>query len=55
MKLTQQIAKHIRDVHVGSNWTAVNLKDKLADVNWQQATTRVGSMHSIATLVFHLN
>ena len=55
MKLTEQIAKHLRDVHFGGNWTCSNLKEKLADVTWQQATTQVDSFHTIATLVFHMN
>ena len=55
MKLNEQIAKHLRDVHFGGNWTGVNLKDKLAGMTWQQATTRVGSLHPIATQVFHMN
>lgn len=53
MQLTAQIAKHFRDVHFGGNWTASNLKDQLAGVNWQQATTKVHSFNTIATLVFH--
>lgn len=55
MKFNEQTAKHLRDVHFGGNWTAVNLKDKLAGVTWQQATTPVRSFHTIATLVFHMN
>ena len=55
MKLTEQIAKHLRDVHFGGNWTWSNLKDNLADVTWQQATTQVYSFHTIATLVYHMN
>lgn len=55
MKFTTQIAKHLRGVYFGGNWTAVNLKDKLSGVTWQQATTPVGSLHPIATLVFHMN
>ena len=27
MNLTQQIAKHIREVYFGGNWTSVNLKE----------------------------
>ncbi len=55
MNLTGQIAKHFRDVHFGGNWTSVNLKDNLADVTWQQATTPVYSFNTIATLVYHMN
>lgn len=55
MTVTEQIAKHLRDVYFGGNWTACNLRDKLADVTWQQATTKVHALHSIAELVYHIN
>ncbi|MFA7381135.1 MAG: DinB family protein [Bacteroidia bacterium] len=55
MSSTKQIAKHFRDVYFGGNWTAVNLKDILADVTLQQATTKVYNLNTIATLVFHIN
>lgn len=53
MNLTAQIAKHLRDVHFGGNYTGVNLKEQLAEVSWQQATTKVYSFNTIATLVYH--
>ncbi len=55
MELTGQIAKHLREVHFGGNWTVSNLTEKLADVTWQQATTTVGTFHTIAALVYHMN
>jgi hypothetical protein len=55
MSLTQQIAKHFRDVHFGGNWTSVNLKETLSDVTWQHATTKIYSFNTIATLVYHIN
>jgi hypothetical protein len=55
MNLTKQIAKSIRDVWCGGNWTAVNLKETLADVRWEQATTKVYSFNTIAALVYHIN
>ena len=55
MNLTAQIAKHFREALFGGNWTASNLKDHLADVTWQQATTQVYSINPIATLVYHIN
>lgn len=55
MSVTAQIAKHFRDVHFGGNWTFSNLKENLTDVNWQQASTRVYSFNTIATLVYHMN
>lgn len=55
MNLSTQIAKHIRDIHAGGNWTSVNLKDTLADISWQQATTQVYGLNTIATLLYHIN
>ena len=55
MNLTGQIAKHFRDVWFGGNWTSVNLKETLMGVTWQHATTRVYSLNTIATLVYHIN
>jgi hypothetical protein len=55
MNLTGQIAKQFRDVYFGGNWTASNLKDNLADITWQQATTKVYSFNTVATLVYHMN
>ncbi len=55
MSLTGQIAKHFRELYFGGNWTSSNLKEHLADVTWEQATTKVYSFNTIATLVFHIN
>jgi uncharacterized damage-inducible protein DinB len=55
MNLSQQIAKHFREVYFGENWTEVNLKDSLAGVTWEQATTQIYSCNTIAALVFHMN
>lgn len=55
MNPSAQIAKHLREVHFGVNWTWSNLKDNLADVTWQQATTQVYTFNTIATLVYHMN
>lgn len=55
MNLTAQIAKHLREVHFGENWTSSNLKDNLAGVTWRQATTQVYTFNTIAALVYHMN
>lgn len=55
MSLSAQIAKHLREVHFGGNWTSVNLQETLAGINWQQATKKVGSFNTIATLTYHMN
>lgn len=55
MPITAQLAKHLRDVHFGGNWTCSNLRDQLKDVSWQQAIKKAESFNTIATLVFHVN
>lgn len=55
MSLSKQLAKHLRDVHFGGNWTCVNLKDTLSELTWQQAITKVYSFNTIATLVNHIH
>lgn len=55
MNTTQQIAKHLRDVHFGGNWTCVNLKKSLEGVTWQQAIKKIHSFNTIAILVNHIH
>jgi DinB family protein len=55
MHVAAQIAKHLRDVHFGGNWTASNLKQHLLDLTWQQATTKIPSFNTIVALVYHMN
>jgi hypothetical protein len=53
--LTTQLAKQVRDVHFGGNWSSVNLKETLGDVSLEQATAKVYSFNTIVALVFHIN
>lgn len=55
MNSPAQLAKHVKEVYFGGNWTWVNLKDTLADVTWQQATTKMHSFNTIGVLVYHIN
>ena len=55
MTVAGQIAKHFRDVYFGGNWTSVNVKETLADISWQEATSKISDLNAIATLVFHIN
>ena len=55
MSLPQQIATHLRAVHFGGNWTAVNIKEQLSGITWQQATTKVQDLNTIAALVYHMH
>jgi hypothetical protein len=55
MNLTSQIAKFFREVYFGGNWTSSNLKDNLAGLSWEQATTQLYSFNTITTLIYHIN
>jgi hypothetical protein len=55
MNLTGHISKQLREVYFGGNWSASALKENLQDLTWQQATTQVESLNTIAALVFHIN
>lgn len=49
------IAKHILSVHFGGNWTAVNLRDVLNEVSFEQALVKLENCNTIAQLVFHMH
>jgi len=55
MKSTALLAKHFREVFFGVNWTWSNMKDQLADVTWQQATTKVYDLNTIVALTYHIH
>lgn len=55
MDTPAQLAKHFKEVHFGGNWTAVNLREQLADVDWELANKKVGELNTIAVLVYHMN
>lgn len=54
MHTAAQIAKHLKEVHSGGNWTWVNLQDTLKDITWQQAITKVYNFNTIAVLTNHI-
>lgn len=55
MNAPQQLARHLRAVYFGGNWTDVNLKMVLEDVGFEEAISRVKKLHTIAELVFHID
>ena len=48
------LAKHLREVFFGENWTSVDLKKTISDIDWQKAVKRKDSLNTIAVLVFHI-
>jgi len=55
MHTPAQLAKHIREVYSGGNWTCSNLKDNLDGITWEQANRKVHSFNSMAALVYHIH
>lgn len=55
MKLTNQISTQFRDVHIDGTWIATNYQAELSEISWQIATTKVGSLNTIAALAYHIN
>lgn len=55
MNVSLHLAKHFKEVHFGDNWTWSTLKDALEDVTFEQATTKIDSLNTIAALVYHIN
>ncbi len=56
MKRSLVIANRLREVLINGHWIAnTNYKEQLSNVNWEQATQKVGSFNTIAALTFHIN
>lgn len=56
METSKQLANRFREVHLDGTWIAsTNYKDQLMKVSWEQATTKIGSLNTIAALTFHIN
>lgn len=56
MSTTSQLAKRFREVLLDGKWIAnTNFKEQLSDVTWEQATTKIDSLNTIAMLTFHMD
>jgi len=54
LELNKQLAKHVREVFFGGNWTSVNVKQTLSDIDWKMATKKTNEINTISVLVFHI-
>lgn len=54
MHLPTQLARHLREVYFGKNWTWVNLKESLDGVTFEMATSPVSSGNTILALAYHI-
>jgi uncharacterized damage-inducible protein DinB len=51
-----QIASRFREVILDGRWIAnTNFKDQISGLDWQQATTKIGDLNTIALLTFHIH
>jgi hypothetical protein len=56
MENSIHIASRFKEVILNGKWIAnTNYKDQLSGVTWKQATTKIGSLNTIAALAFHIN
>jgi len=56
MTQANELAKRFREVILDGKWIAfTNMKEQISDLSWEQATTKVHDLNTIAALTFHLN
>lgn len=56
MQQAKQLATRFREVLLDGLWIAnTNFKHQLSSLDWQQATTQVGTLNTIAALTFHID
>lgn len=56
MKQTTQLAQRLKEVLTEGKWvTGTNLQEQVVDLDWDQATHKIGPLHSIAEIIFHID
>jgi len=56
MESSQQLANRLREILLSGKWIAnTNYKEQLSSLSWEQATTTIGSLNTIAALTYHIN
>lgn len=54
MSTPKQIAQHYNNLINGGNYTGVSFKKTLEDVSFEEAISKVSTLNTIATLVYHI-
>ena len=50
------IANRLREVFLNGRWIAnTNYQEQIENLNWEQATQKIGNLNTIAALVYHVN
>lgn len=56
MTRSQCLSKRLQEVFIDGQWIAnTNYKAQLEQINYSQATTKIGELNTIALLTFHIN
>ncbi len=56
MSASQQLTKRFREIILDGKWIAnTNWKEQISGLTWQQATTQIHDLNSIALLTFHVH
>ncbi|MEX0363363.1 MAG: DinB family protein [Allomuricauda sp.] len=56
MERTKALSNRAREVLLDGRWVAnTNCRAQLENLNWEQATQKVGNLNTIAALTFHIN
>ncbi len=56
MEISKALAVRLREVFLDGQWIAnTNYKHQIKDLDWQKATQKIGTLNSIASLIFHVN
>jgi hypothetical protein len=56
METSNQITNRFREVLLNGKWIVnTNFQEQLSAITWQQATTKIGSLNTIAALTYHIN
>ncbi len=54
MTVSKLIARQLREVYFGKNWTWSYLQQHLEDVTWKEATRKLDAFNTIAVLTYHI-
>ena len=56
IKLRQSLVSRLKEVLTEGNWIiGTNIKEQIAEINYKEATLKIGSLNSIADLTFHVS
>ncbi|TYA92338.1 DinB family protein [Seonamhaeicola marinus] len=56
MNQPQQLSERLQEVLISGKWIAgTNIKEQVESITWQEATAKVSTLNTIATLLYHMN